>query len=121
MMALTQNQPQYQPGFEDFNTSLSGCVDLYGVHDFTDHQQYWSSRDNGFFKGFIQKAIVQKSMKRDFDEFAKASPVHLLKNLKSQQIPPILGIHGNRDTLVPIEDAVYFYDALKVHLIFFFF
>ena len=35
LMALTQNDPTYQPGFEDADTSLAAAVPFYGVYDFT--------------------------------------------------------------------------------------
>src|SRR5438093_55527 len=34
LVALTANDPEYQPGFESADTSVSGCVAFYGVHDF---------------------------------------------------------------------------------------
>ena len=34
-MALTANDPDYQPGFEDADTSLQAAVPIYGVYDFT--------------------------------------------------------------------------------------
>ena len=36
MMALTQNCSEFQPGFEKTDTSIQGCVSLYGVFNFID-------------------------------------------------------------------------------------
>src|SRR5262245_23545687 len=36
LVALTANEPAYQPGFEDVDTSVRACVAFYGVYDFTD-------------------------------------------------------------------------------------
>ena len=34
LMALTQNKSEFQPGFEEIDTSIQGCVPVYGVFDF---------------------------------------------------------------------------------------
>ncbi|HEU5111285.1 MAG TPA: alpha/beta hydrolase, partial [Micromonosporaceae bacterium] len=34
LLALSQNDPAFQPGFEDADTSVQGCVPHYGVYDF---------------------------------------------------------------------------------------
>ena len=36
LVGLTANDPEYQPGFEDVDTSVQGCVPFYGVYDFLD-------------------------------------------------------------------------------------
>jgi acetyl esterase/lipase len=36
LAALTANAPGFQPGFEESDTRVSGCVSFYGVYDFTD-------------------------------------------------------------------------------------
>src|SRR5262249_54129606 len=36
LVALTANEPEYQPGFEQVDTSVKACVAFYGVYDFTD-------------------------------------------------------------------------------------
>ena len=33
LAALTPGEPEYQPGFEDADTSVAGCVPFYGVYD----------------------------------------------------------------------------------------
>ena len=35
LAALTANDARYQPGFEEVNTSVAGCIGLYGIYDFT--------------------------------------------------------------------------------------
>src|SRR5690606_28814162 len=36
LAALTANDPEFQPGFEEIDTSVAACVPLYGVYDFLD-------------------------------------------------------------------------------------
>ena len=38
LMALTQNDPAFQPGFEDADTSVQAAVPFYGVYDLTDRE-----------------------------------------------------------------------------------
>src|SRR4029450_4266482 len=33
LLALTPNDPEFQPGFEDVDTSVTACVPFYGVYD----------------------------------------------------------------------------------------
>ena len=35
LVALTPNEPEWQPGFEDADTSVDACIPFYGVHDVT--------------------------------------------------------------------------------------
>ncbi len=35
LLALTPNQPEWQPGFEDMDTSVDACLPFYGVYDTT--------------------------------------------------------------------------------------
>ena len=36
LAALTANDPDFQPGFEDVDTSVAACVPFYGIYDFLD-------------------------------------------------------------------------------------
>ena len=37
---MTPSDPAWQPGFEDADTSVSGCVPFYGVYDFDSNEAY---------------------------------------------------------------------------------
>jgi len=113
MMALTQNDKQYQPRFEHVSMAVAGCVDLYGVHDLRDEKEHFRKMDNGGLEKFLRHTVLQKSKKREYHLYENASPVFLVKKLKSEEIPPIIGIHGDRDSLVPLNDAIDFYDELQ--------
>lgn len=89
----------------------AGVVDLYGVHDFTDHRHVFRRRDKGAFMGFIEHVVMRKRLKQHPDMFRDASPVHRLDT--AEDIPPFLMVHGDNDTLVPVEDARYFFDRLR--------
>lgn len=45
LLAITPNAAEYQPDIPTADTSVQGCIDLYGVHDFTDANMSWRDRD----------------------------------------------------------------------------
>jgi acetyl esterase/lipase len=106
LMALTANDPEYQPGFEDVDTSLRAAVPFYGVYDFTNRLGTWQ-KDT--VKRFFGPIIMKKRLEDDPEAFAKASPIDRVR----ADAPPFLVIHGSRDTLAPVEDARLFVERLQ--------
>jgi len=106
LMALTQNDPRYQPGFEGADTSVQAAVPFYGVYDFT-------NRSGTFHPAFVRRLLQAHVMKAFFDEqperFAEASPIDRVR----PDAPPFFVIHGDRDTLAPLSDARRFVQALS--------
>ena len=90
---------------------VAGVVDLYGVHDFTDHRDVFHKRDDGAFQQYIEAVVMQRRQSRHPDAFRKASPVHVLQS--ATNIPPFLIVHGDSDTLVPVDDARHFFSQLR--------
>jgi acetyl esterase/lipase len=106
LAALTPNDPRFQPGFEDVDTRLDGCVPFYGVFDFLDR-----ARDRPL--GDMTKAIgprVFKGMPEANPELWDAvSPVTRVH----AEAPPFFVIQGSHDSLVFAEEAVTFVAALR--------
>ncbi|MBI2704727.1 MAG: alpha/beta hydrolase [Actinobacteria bacterium] len=98
LLALTANDAEYQPGFEDADTSVQAAVPFYGVYDFTNRNGHWLP---GTVDSFIGAWVMQTSFADDPEAFAKASPMDQVR----ADAPPFLVIHGDRDTLAPVEDA----------------
>ena len=69
--ALTVNQPEYQPGFTDADTSVSAAIGLYGYYGQTDPSRPESGPQTHLHSG----------------------------------APPVLLVHGDRDSVVPVEWA----------------
>ncbi len=106
MLALTQGDPRYQPGFEDADTSVQACVPFYGVYDFTNRAETMPSQ----FRDWLLQPLIMKAFFEDEPErFRDASPVD---NVRSDA-PPFLVVHGDRDTLAPVADARAFVAALR--------
>ena len=106
MMALTANDPDYQPGFEEADTSVQAAIPVYGVYDFTNRLGTMHGR---FRKTMLEPLIMKAFFEREPEKFRRASPMDLVH----AQAPPCLIIHGDRDTLAPVEDARVFVDLLR--------
>ncbi|MCD9625029.1 alpha/beta hydrolase [Rhabdothermincola salaria] len=105
MVALTPNDPRYQPGFEDADTSVQAAVPFYGVYDFTNRD---GTMPDEFVQWFLQPMIVKAFLDEEPEKFASASPRDNLRG----DAPPFLVIHGDYDTLAPVQDARRFVDEL---------
>ena len=106
LMALTANDPEYQPGFEDADTSLQAAVPIYGVYDFTsrlgtNRLPFWYRR--------LERQIIKAFREDEPEKFRSASPIDQLH----PKAPPFFVIHGDRDTLAPVEEARYFANQLR--------
>jgi acetyl esterase/lipase len=106
LAALTPNDPEYQPGFEDVDTRVQGCVPFYGVYDFTDRRRHW---DKSLLLPMLERIIMKRRRSEDLGAFDRASPMSRVR----ADAPPFFVIHGTRDTLVPIDDARTFVEMLR--------
>lgn len=98
LAALTINDPKYQPGFEDADTSVQAAVPFYGVYDFTDRLRLLG-RD--FIAKFLEPVVMKAFLEDEPEKFIDASPLSILH----ADAPPMLIIHGDKDVLAPVEYA----------------
>ena len=98
LVALTANRPELQPGFEDVDTSVRGCVSFYGVYDFLDRHDLWA---HGELARLLEEKVMKASIEEDPELYELASPMSQIH----ADAPPFLVIHGDRDTLVPVAEA----------------
>jgi acetyl esterase/lipase len=106
LIALTPNDPEFQPGFEAVDTSVRACVPFYGVYDFVNRNSTW--RNDGL-QGVLEERILKCSLKNSPEVWHRASPVSHV----SPEAPPFFVIHGDSDTLVPVPEAREFVKALR--------
>ncbi|MDP9823181.1 alpha/beta hydrolase [Nocardioides massiliensis] len=106
LAATTPNDPAYQPGFEDADTSVDACVPFYGVYDFAGvtGRNARDMRDK-----FLAPRIVQQTYADAQDVFEQASPILRI----TPDVPPFLVIHGAHDTLVSVRQARKFVERLR--------
>ncbi len=106
LVALTANDPEYQPGFENVDTTVQAAVPLYGVYDFTDRWGLWPNRG---LARILETAIMKGSLDELPEEYHRASPMDRIH----PDAPPFFIIHGSKDTLVPVEEARRFARELR--------
>jgi acetyl esterase/lipase len=105
LAALTPDDPQYQPGFEDADTSVAAAVPIYGRYDWV------SSKGNGRkeFIAFLQKFVVKKRIAEHKQIYVDASPIMRLR----PDAPPFFILHGEDDSIIPVEEGREFAAAMK--------
>lgn len=106
LVALTANQPTYQPGFEDADTNVQGCVAFYGVYDFMN--RYGLHHHQELAK-LLERQVMKASRIEAPESYEAASPLSRVH----PEAPPFFVIHGDRDTLAPVEEARRFVEALR--------
>ena len=106
LVALTANESEYQPSFEEVDTSVRGCVPFYGVYDFTNRFNF--QRHAGL-RRLLERRVMKKKLDEHREAFEKASPMCRVHD----GAPPFFVIHGDRDTLAPVEEARRFVEELR--------
>jgi acetyl esterase/lipase len=105
MAALTANDPSFQPGFEDADTSVQACVPFYGVYDAGEHVE--GHVDD--FERFLARYVVKADFDEDPEAWDRFRPVANL----TPDAPPFLVVHGARDTLTSPGEARRFAERLR--------
>jgi acetyl esterase/lipase len=108
LLALTANKYQdiLQPGFEDADLSVQGCLPVYGVYDFKDRNHH---RDDLPMKDFLADKVMPSKEEEDPEFWDLMSPTAQ----SHAERPPFMVSHGELDTLSFVEDAKYFVKALR--------
>ncbi len=105
LAALSADDPQFQPGFEDADTSVVAAVPIYGRYDWVSTQG--SGRKE--FLALLQKFIVKKPMVTSRQTYIDASPSCRVR----ADAPPFFILHGKNDSLIPVREGRQFAAALR--------
>lgn len=97
LAALTPGQPEWQPGFEDADTSVAAAVTFYGVYDFLN--RYGTGRHD--MESWLSRRLFKSSPERDRDRWDHASPIARV----GAAAPPFFVLHGVNDSLFHVEQA----------------
>ena len=108
LVALTAGDPEWQPGFEDGDTRVDACVPFYGVYDLTGRNS-GPDRYSRELREMLEERVVKVHRADDPDTYERASPTSRVH----AGAPPMFVLHGRNDTLVPVEVARIFVDALR--------
>lgn len=105
LAALTPNEPMFQPGFEEQDTSVVAAVPFYGVYD-------WINRDGSGrndMEEMLARLILKTTRKESPEVWEQASTMSWV----GPEAPPFFVIHGANDSLVPVEQARSFVQMLR--------
>jgi acetyl esterase/lipase len=105
LAALTPHVTDFQPGFEDADTSVVAAVPFYGVYDFVN--RHGTSRAD--MEGFLGRTVFKTLLADDRDRWEQASTISHV----GPDAPPFFITHGTNDSLVPVEQARTFADELR--------
>ncbi len=115
MLAVSDGIAHLQPGFEEKSTRVRGAVVLYGIANLVglvEEPLY------PLASWLLERVVFQRRFRDEPDLFHRSQPLTYL----SANSPPILLIHGENDSLIPIEEARHFFEKLghagatRVHL-----
>ncbi len=106
LAGLTAGDESLQPGFEQADTSVAACVPFYGVYDFVDRH---GIRGREAMAPFLESRVLKCSAAENPELWENASPITRVR----EDAPPFLVIHGSHDSLVFVEEAHAFVEALR--------
>jgi acetyl esterase/lipase len=107
LAALTPNDPVWQPGFEDTDTSVQVAIPHYGVYDVagaTGLRSVTLTRDH-----YMAGTVFKKRYADDPGAFEAASPILRI----TPDAPDFFVLHGSHDTLVGVDQARMFVAKLR--------
>ncbi len=107
LVALSANDPEYQPGFEDVDTSVVAAVPFYGAYDFLEHNGVKVAESSK--PSFVEKLVMKSSPTDEPRDWERASPIRCVH----ADAPPFFVLHGSHDSLVWVEGGRSLVAALR--------
>lgn len=104
LAALTAGDPEFQPGFEDADTTVQAAAPHYGVYDLTDH-----SAMHKLMPPLLENVVMHRRFSEHREVFEAASPTRRAH----RDAPPFFILHGQNDAVVPASQAHGFHTALR--------
>lgn len=105
LAALTPNEAEFQPGFEDSDTTVHAAIPMYGVYDFTNRDR----TGRADMEHLLAKYVLKSPLAESAEVWDRASPMSWI----GPHAPPFMIVHGTNDTLVPVAQARSFARMLR--------
>lgn len=105
LAALTPGDRNYQPGFEDADTSVAAAVPVYGRYD-------WFGEDGPGrpeFLALLSRFVVKRPFAGNRQIYVDASPIARVNTTA----PPFFVLHGEDDSIIPVGESREFVEALR--------
>ena len=109
LAALTPNDPDFQPGFEEADTSVAAAAPIYGVYDFAGATGLASAI--GMRDVFLAPRVLRTTYEREPERFEAGSPLLRI----TPDAPDFFVVHGAADSLVDVGQARLFVEELRRH------
>lgn len=110
LAALTPWRRDWQPGFEDADTSVRLASCFYGVYELRESASRWPHRGLGLLWRLL---ILKRSERADAQAWADASPMsHIGEARRRGVLPRFILLHGTADSMVPLQESRSFARAL---------
>jgi len=106
LAALTPNITEWQPGFEEADTSVDAAVPFYGVYDFLDRDNIRGSMS---MEDVLAKYVMKCTPAENLELWEQASPISHVH----ADAPPMFVMHGTHDSLVWVEEGRSFVTKLR--------
>ncbi len=105
LTALTPGAPEFQPGFEDADTSVVAAVPVYGRYD------WYSDEGAGRreFLAFLRRLVTKVDIRTHRQVYIDASPIDRVH----PDAPPFFVLHGADDSIIPVPEGREFVEALR--------
>lgn len=105
LAALSPSAPEFQPGFEEMDTSVVAAVPFYGVYDLLDRAHDSPPE----LEPFLRHIVIGASADEAYMVWDQGSALSWV----NPDAPPFFVIHGDIDTFTSPEQAHAFSDALR--------
>ena len=105
LAALTPNAPEFQPGFEDADTTVHAAVPMYGVYDLVDNERL----AHRGLQPHLERMVFSAKLTDDRATWELASPQYHLR----PDAPPFFVIHGGNDIFTSAPQARRFAETLR--------
>src|SRR5581483_2830224 len=105
LAALTPHDRSLQPEFENVDLRVAAAIPIYGRYDWVT----LDGRGRRELMAGVQRFIVQARIEEALEVFQAASPLLRV----NADAPPFFVIHGDADSLIPVEEARAFVTALR--------
>ena len=106
LAALTANAPEYQPGFEEGDTTVQACVPLYAPFDLVDRHRVQNDRS---MERLLAEQVIKRPLAEARELWEAGSPLSRVHG----GAPPFFVVHGTHDSLAYIAGSYPFVEALK--------
>jgi len=105
LAGLTADDPAYQPGFPQADTSVAAVAAFYGIYDLTERRRPLGR----VVRWALERVVIKQRYDEDPEAFVRASPIERVR----PDAPPFYVVHGAADAIIPVEGARAFVERLR--------